>query len=174
MEADPVTRKYEFMDDFAIFDVPAGRGRLGISPMPGRHGDLAADIQTICDWGADLVISMTPLDEMRSKGGADLPSALATNGIRWLNVPIVDFAAPDHDGDVLWRVTSPFAHQMLMGGGRVLVHCFGGCGRSGMAAVRLLVELGQGAEQAVTLVRSVRPCAIETPQQLAWATQITQ
>ncbi len=58
-----------------------------------------------------------------------------------------------------------------MQGGRVLVHCMGGCGRSGMALLRLMVESGEPADRALARLRAVRPCAVETPEQLAWASQ---
>jgi len=50
------------------------------------------------------------------------------------------------------------------------VHCRGGCGRSGMIALRLMIEIGEAADDALARLRAVRPCAVETPQQLRWAT----
>ena len=61
------------------------------------------------------------------------------------------------------------AKALLAQGGRVLVHCFGGCGRSGMAALRLLVELGEDPDEALARIRAVRSCAVETEAQMAWA-----
>src|SRR5690606_33735699 len=58
----------------------------------------------------------------------------------------------------------------LEGGGRVLVHCLGGCGRSGMVALRLMIGAGETPEVALRHLRGVRPCAVETEAQLAWAT----
>ncbi|MBR9844091.1 MAG: protein phosphatase, partial [Rhodobacteraceae bacterium] len=49
------------------------------------------------------------------------------------------------------------------------VHCFGGCGRSGMAIMRLLVEMGEEPEAALARLRAVRPCAVETEAQRLWA-----
>jgi len=57
----------------------------------------------------------------------------------------------------------------LQTGGSVLVHCKGGCGRSGMAALRLMVEAGEDPHLAFARLRDVRPCAVETEAQLAWA-----
>ena len=50
-----------------------------------------------------------------------------------------------------------------------MIHCFGGCGRSGMAALRLMVEAGEDADEALERLRAVRPCAVETDAQLRWA-----
>jgi hypothetical protein len=38
-----------------------------------------------------------------------------------------------------------------------------------MIALRILVERGEGGEAALARLRSVRPGAVETPEQLAWA-----
>ena len=45
----------------------------------------------------------------------------------------------------------------------------GGCGRSGTAVLRLMVEAGEEASVALGRLRAVRPCAVETPEQFAWA-----
>jgi ADP-ribosyl-[dinitrogen reductase] hydrolase len=56
----------------------------------------------------------------------------------------------------------------LRQGGRLLLHCAGGLGRSGTIAARLLVELNEAApEAAILAVRAARPGAIETPAQAA-------
>jgi len=60
----------------------------------------------------------------------------------------------------------------LQGGGRVLIHCRGGCGRSGMAALRLMIESGEEAGAALSRLRALRPCAVETEAQMAWAQQV--
>ena len=51
----------------------------------------------------------------------------------------------------------------------MLVHCRGGCGRSGMAVLRLMVEAGEAPEEALARLRAVRPCAVETEAQMDWA-----
>jgi len=48
------------------------------------------------------------------------------------------------------------------------VHCRGGLGRSGMIAARMLVELGTPADEAIARVRSARPGAVETSEQVAY------
>lgn len=57
----------------------------------------------------------------------------------------------------------------LRNGGKVLAHCRGGCGRSGMAVLRLMVELGEAPDVALARLRDARPCAVETQAQLDWA-----
>ncbi len=49
------------------------------------------------------------------------------------------------------------------------MHCKDGLGRAGTISARLLIELGQTPKEAIEQVRSVRPGAIETPGQVAYA-----
>ena len=60
-------------------------------------------------------------------------------------------------------MASNAALSALQGKGRVLIHCMGGCGRSGMAALRLMIEAGEAPGAALERLRAVRPCAVETP-----------
>jgi len=70
---------------------------------------------------------------------------------------------PDWD-DVIGNVV-----VRLSAGDRILVHCRGGCGRSGMAVLRVMIAAGEDADAALLRLRTVRPCAIETDAQMQWA-----
>jgi protein-tyrosine phosphatase len=60
-------------------------------------------------------------------------------------------------------------HDHLNNNRSILVHCYAGVGRSGMIALRLLVERGANPEDALTQIRKVRPGAVERPAQYEWA-----
>ena len=154
---------------FRIAEVPLGEGWLGISPAPGRGGSYLADLAQILAWGADLVLTMTTAAELERVGAAYLGDDLAAAGVRWRHLPIPDFGAPPSEVRALWPEVSAEAHALLAGGGRVLAHCYGGCGRSGMALMRLMVEAGEDADPALNRLRYARPCAVEMPDQQAWA-----
>jgi protein-tyrosine phosphatase len=157
------------MTDFSISDVSAGLGRIGICPMPGRYRAYGLDMTTIRDWQPDLVLSMTELHELEGAGAADLETDLASSGCDWLHLPITDFGAPTGETLANWPAASAQTRKVLRSHGRVLAHCFGGCGRSGMAIVRILVEMGEPPEKALARLRAVRACAVETEAQLMWA-----
>lgn len=157
--------------DFAIGDVPLGGGLLGIAPMPGRSGRYQADLTAILNWGASLVLTMTTAEELEHAGAAALGPDLVSAGTAWRHLPIADFGAPSSDIVSKWPDVSAEAHAVLANGGRVLAHCYGGCGRSGMALLRLMVEAGEDADRALERLRSVRGCAVETQAQRAWAAQ---
>jgi protein-tyrosine phosphatase len=153
----------------AIAALQVGGGTLAISPLPGRGGAYAADLADLLDFAPALVLSMTPLDEMAARGAGDLPQDLGHHGIGWLHLPVADFGAPSGATDAAWPAAAAQARAVLAAGGRVLAHCFGGCGRSGMAVLRLMVDCGEAAPAALARLRAVRPCAVETEAQFAWA-----
>jgi protein-tyrosine phosphatase len=157
------------MTDFSISDVSAGPGRIGICPMPGRYRAYGLDMVTIRDWKPDLVLTMTERHELERTGAFGLATDLASFGCGWLHLPIPDFEAPNGETLANWPMASAQARKVLTSGGRVLVHCFGGCGRSGMAIVRILVEMGEPPEMALARLRAVRACAVETEAQMSWA-----
>jgi protein-tyrosine phosphatase len=149
-------------------DLPSG-GRIGLMPMPGRLAGLAADVAAIAAFGAKAVLTLTELREMLPYGAEKLPELLGARGIRWLHMPIVDFGSPGRSSRGGWETIGPDLHRVLDAGGAVVLHCHGGCGRTGMAALRLMVERGEAPDQALERLRAVRPCAVETAAQLAWA-----
>ncbi|MEO1637835.1 MAG: protein phosphatase [Pseudomonadota bacterium] len=156
------------MIGFAIYDLPAGGGTLALSPMPGRTRHYYTDWLHLLEWGPDLVLSMTTGAEMARKGAATLGTDLQNEGIDWLHLPVADFGTPV---GWEWEPVRDAALGVLSTGGRVLVHCFGGCGRSGMVALRLMTAAGEAPDAALSRLRAARPCAVETDAQLAWAQQ---
>lgn len=153
----------------AIAKLAVGGGVLAICPMPGRGGTYGADLAVLRAFAPDLVLSMTPLDEMEALGAGGLGRDLEAEGIGWLHLPVGDYGVPEGAVAALWPEVAARVRQVLAGEGRVLVHCMGGCGRSGMAALRLMVEAGEAPDAALARLRAVRPCAVETQAQFDWA-----
>ena len=156
------------MSGFGIAELAAGGGTLGLCPMPGRSGDYAADLAAIRRWAPGLVVTMATAAELELSA-AGLAGDLAAAGHVWRHLPVADFAAESVALLRGWRDVSAEARGLLAGGGRVLFHCLGGCGRSGMAVLRLMVEAGEAPEAALARLRRVRPCAVETDDQYRWA-----
>lgn len=152
-----------------IYGLPVGDGILALSPIPGVDGDYAGDLQHIVDWKPAVVMSLVTELELAAAGASGFWRDLADAGTRWEHLPISDFGVPDAAFDVTWPDVSHTARAALSGGGRVLVHCRGGCGRSGMVVLRLMIEMGDAPEDALARLRAVRPCAVETKEQMGWA-----
>lgn len=144
-------------------------GKVGICPMPGRGGDYPGDLAAIADWGPALVLTMTSDAELAQHGATDLGQDLAARGIGWAQLAVQDFTAPTPDMTGDWDRISATATEILDQGGKVLAHCMGGCGRSGAALLRLMIEAGEAPDAALTRLRGVRACAVERPGQFKWA-----
>lgn len=156
------------IEPFVIHDIEiAGGGRIGICRLPGRAGDLEADLRIIAHWPAAIVVSMTERAEGDSGGAAGLAAGLADAGIRHLDFPVRDFGTPGPSG-ATWPDLASHLHAALDSGANILLHCMGGKGRSGMVTLRLLTERGMAPEAALTLLRRRRPGAVETDAQFAW------
>lgn len=158
---------------YQIAELPLAGGYLGIAPMPGRSGAYAADVNVILRWGADMVLSMTPMRELEHCGADTLGEDLAAAGVVWKHLPVGDFGAPDEAVAALWSDVACDALALLGEGGRVFTHCYGGCGRAGMAALRLIVQAGETPSEALVRLRKVRPCAVQTEAQFQWASAVT-
>jgi len=139
---------------FETFGLDVCGGTLALSPMP-------PDARAVTDW--DAVLTMTELHEMPVDFRRDMQ---AMDG-QWFNVPVADFGVPKDDAT--WDGVALQLLELLRQSKRVLVHCKGGCGRSGMAVLRLMIAAGEEPAQALARLRAVRPCAVETEAQLAWA-----
>jgi ADP-ribosyl-[dinitrogen reductase] hydrolase len=156
-----------------------GGGRVGITLCPGKRQphaatgpwdrDLDIDLDALKAFGADVLITLMESEELA--GAAldvkALERAVAARGMTWLHLPIVDLHAPSAEFETAWQQHAARLRDIVQRGGRVVAHCRGGRGRSGLVAARLLIELGWDPEAAITAIRSVNPKAIETPAQEA-------
>lgn len=160
------------MGTMVIHALPVAGGILAICPLPGRNGAYADDLEHLREWQPALVLTLTTRVEMMAEGAETLGQDMQDRGSRWFHLPIEDMGAPSPEVTQRWDHVSRTALAALRGGGRVLVHCKGGCGRSGMIALRLMVEAGEDPATALNRLRNVRPCAIETEAQMAWAIRV--
>lgn len=157
------------MTNLVVHALQVGGGTLALTSVPGGGGDYEGDLHLISAWAPGLVISMTTLAELVAVGAGELGCDIHRRACRWAHLPVADFSAPSTEISDRWPEVSAAACHALSGGGRVLVHCRGGCGRSGMVVLRLMIESGEQPEQALKRLRALRPCAVETDAQMDWA-----
>ena len=157
------------MSGLVIYALPVAGGTLALASLPGRGGDYRGDLEVFHEWKPGIVISMTTEEELAAVGGKNFGSDIQAMASRWHHLPLADFGAPGPEIEARWAEVSRSARQALRGGGRVIVHCRGGCGRSGMVVLRLMVESGEDRFQALNRLRALRDCAVETKGQLQWA-----
>jgi len=154
--------------------LPSG-GALGLTLCPGKYQpwalpgaekrDLAADIKAITDWGARILVTLIEDHEFERAGVTDLPAAAKEAGLDWVHLPIRDMDVPGLAFEHAWEKEGPRLHGLLSSGGRVVIHCMGGLGRTGTIAARILVESGMNAADAMACVRAARPGSIENELQ---------
>ncbi|WP_440995910.1 cyclin-dependent kinase inhibitor 3 family protein [Arhodomonas sp. SL1] len=159
----------------ATVDTPHG-GVIGMTLCPGKQGagvsgtwarSLEADLAVVRDWGARAVLTLMEVHELERYGVAEMPIACRTvlGPHGWFHLPIEDGGVPDADFETAWQALSPAFHLWLRAGDRILVHCLGGLGRTGLVACRLLAESGVPPRRALERVRTVRPGTVETRAQ---------
>lgn len=158
--------------------VPAANGQIGMIFCPGKkqsgaicghwHRDLETDLEAIKAWGATTVVSLVEAFELEFLQVPDLGECVQASGMVWMHLPIVDMHVPDKAFENLWQIAGLALRQRLRRGEKILLHCMGGLGRTGMIAAQLLVELGTDSGVAINLVRQARPGTIQTISQEAY------
>lgn len=154
---------------------PNAPGVLGLTFCPGKRGgsvfgsawsrDLPLDLEAIARWGAVSVLTLMETHELHALGVPQLSDAVRALGLRWHHCPIVDMQAPGPEFREIAVQPLRQALAALHAGGKVLVHCRGGLGRTGVVAASLLIELGEDPACALRRVRQARPGTVETPSQ---------
>jgi ADP-ribosylglycohydrolase len=153
---------------------PSG-GVIGMTFCPGkkqRSGasgdwdrDLDLDLKAVHAWGACAVVSLMEASEFQRFGVPGLGEAVEHLGMEWHHLPIIDGDVPRAPFARRWGYSGLRLRAHLAAGRRILLHCRGGLGRTGMIAASLLVEGGIAPEQAILNVRAARPHTIETTAQ---------
>lgn len=150
-------------------------GTIGMTFAPGKRQkgaisggewdrDLGMDIEAMVAWGATVLLSLVEDHELQELQISGLEEALIGKLVLY-RLPIVDGDVPDQKGEKMWDLIGPELHRRLVLGERIVIHCKGGLGRTGVMAARLLIECGEDPVSAVKRVRSSRPGAIENALQ---------
>lgn len=158
-----------------IAEIAVSAGTIGLTFCPGKAGDslygspwardLDLDIERLAAWGASKVVTLMEASEFALLGVPDLGHKIQAAGLDWVHLPIRDVSVPDAAFIDTWANLTKALQRSLLRGDKIVFHCRGGLGRTGLVASLLLLDLGWDAETAITTVRSVRPGAIETMEQ---------
>ena len=124
-------------------------GRLIAGRHPCAHGAdcAAAELRELVAEGVTLFLDLTRRGELEAY--ASLVSAPA----RYVNLPIVDFSTPTRD-DLVAILDEIDAE--LAAGGVVYVHCWAGCGRTGVVVGSWLVRHGADPGDALRRIADAR------------------
>jgi len=157
---------------YDILNIPGGSGRLIFTPCPGsQETSLAAALDTLQAAGAEALITLMPTRELERNRATELPALCAARDLLWFHLPVADEQVPLDDFDAAWSQARERIIGLLDAGRSVAIHCKGGSGRTGLIAARLLIERGLPRSEAVALVQTLRPKAIQHPAHVAWLEQ---
>jgi len=139
-------------------DLGAGRGQIGMTICPGKRGaseygaqwkrDLATDIAIIRAWGASTLLTLMESEEMRLLGIETIGEIAKKSSLHWYQLPIIDGSIPDNRFDTAWPHVGRTILNSLRSDEKIVVHCRGGLGRTGMIVSALLIEDGKDYGQA--------------------------
>jgi protein-tyrosine phosphatase len=117
--------------------------------MPGRSHPLAQDRQEILDASIDTVYCLASLEEARSASPeyAEMIESGQAPWRQWMYT-VPESGVPLDKEQYLEQLMA--AAENLRAGGRLLMHCVGGIGRTRMAANCLLMILGMDYWAALT------------------------
>ena len=149
-------------------------GALGLTILPGRKDysrSIDEDLKQLKEQGVDVVIPLITDDELDHFGVGDLLDNYIDHGFQVYRLPIMDqlTCSEEEMRDMATRL------DLLLGANKkIMIHCVGGLGRSGMIAAAYLKYRGLSYEKAITAVRNSRgPRAIESTEQEEFIKRVT-
>ncbi|HXG42889.1 MAG TPA: tyrosine-protein phosphatase [Dehalococcoidia bacterium] len=157
-------------DDIRPVELPPSvPGQLFLMAMPGRQRPLQLDVERALALGVTGIVSLAPPDEVADKS-PEYAEAIAAGRLPFPveSCPIDNGGVP-RDPEAFRRFLQRTA-QRLRQGERLLLHCAAGVGRTGTAAVGVLLALGVGLDEALDLVRRAGsyPETAEQHQLVRW------
>lgn len=155
--------------------IPGKSGTVWASRLPGiRPTFTEEEVTAVRTFGIQRVVCLVPTISLENLHGAYryLESARSAFPDAFHQVEIVDHEIPGDDAAFERSVEE--IDRALRQGEQVLVHCVGGCGRTGMFVACLMVRAGLEAKEAILTFRRSRRCGPETLEQLAYVIRFAQ
>lgn len=140
--------------------IEQGRLIAGRHPCAASAEDAAAAVESLVTAGVTLFVDLT------EEGELDPYDELVRLPARWLRYPIRDFSVPE--AAALTRVLDTIDAE-IAAGGVAYVHCWAGCGRTGVVVGCWLVRHGTEPLEALARVAKERGpgCPQTVEQRLA-------
>jgi protein-tyrosine phosphatase len=127
--------------------IEAGRLIAGRHPCAWGPETAKAEVRALLDQGVTLFLDLT------CRGELEPYASFVGERARYLNMPIVDFSIPTRDG--LVAILDEIDAE-LDANGVVYVHCWAGCGRTGVVIGSWLVRHGTEPKEALRRIAEAR------------------
>ena len=127
--------------------IEQGRLIAGRHPCAWGPENAPLEVRDLVDAGVTLFLDLTQPGELEPYASLVVPPA------RYLNLPIRDFSVPTRDALV---ATLDEIDTELEAGGIVYVHCWAGCGRTGVVVGSWLVRHGADPNDALQRIADAR------------------
>ncbi|MBL4763907.1 MAG: dual specificity protein phosphatase family protein [Colwellia sp.] len=151
---------------FKVLAVDTG-AQLILTPCPGSKAvALDASIVELQQAGTDLLLTLMFDEEMERNHLSSLASLCEDNQIAWLQLPIIDDAAPNEVFEKLWLQHSQSILDVIHQGGTIAIHCKGGIGRTGLVAGLILLTYGWPADKIIKKIQEISPKSLSIDLQL--------
>ena len=141
--------------------------QLIFTPCPGtKDAALTDSISTLKQAGTSMLITLMFDEEMEKNNATSLPIECEKQGVAWVQLPILDDAAPSQAFESQWAVQKANILAMINNQGTIAVHCKGGSGRTGLVIGLILLAFGWSGEKVIEEVQKIRPKSLKNPVQL--------
>lgn len=127
--------------------IEPGRIVAGRHPCAWGAENAWLEVRNLVDAGVTLFVDLT------HEGELEPYVSLVDAPIRYVNRPIRDFSVPTRDG--LSALLDEIDAE-IEAGGIVYVHCWAGCGRTGVVVGTWLVRHGLDADEALRRIAEAR------------------
>jgi protein-tyrosine phosphatase len=141
--------------------------RLAIISRPRGQDWLADDINFLKRTGVDIVVSALTPAETEEWGLLEEGRCCEDTGLKFFSFPIEDRSVPAtlSEFDVLLDSVTEYLRK----GKAVVIHCWGGVGRSSVIAAGVLVRYGFSVDCAFRVIEESRGRAVpDTAEQRRW------
>lgn len=127
------------------------QGKLFFHSMPGRYEEWEDFEGELEEKQIDAVACLVSMEEIEDKSPSYAQALRDGDGsVSWTGYAIPDFGIPDYPSAYLGLVRT--LAKQVSAGEKVLLHCAGGVGRTGMTGILLLRYLGMPTQEAESAV----------------------
>lgn len=137
------------------------------TPCPGtKEATLSDSISSLNHAGTNMLVTLMFDEEMEKNNARSLPVECEQQGVKWVQLPILDDAAPSQAFESQWKTHKANILDVIHNQGTIAVHCKGGSGRTGLVIGIILLAYGWSGKKVIEEVQKIRPKSLKNPVQL--------